>query len=276
MATYESGRQADRARYAAELAARMHAESGDERARYYALMQLVLNWKDDAVGAKAAFHAARSLEDAAWPARLLAHGAMTEGTVLTTAGSFVEARAAFRRAIGHALMTSERQSFKATVRIVELDIACGAIENALQLGRPLAISLRHSGAGETRFELLVLIFGALVLAGEVDEARAVGAELYDLAERVDPRRLYLVLDAMALLACRVGKLELAARIAACAEAAHESHGQAFRRPANEALRRAVESKLQEAVGTAWRVAGGNGSNRLDEAEACQLALGLRA
>ena len=42
VATYDSERQVDRARYAAEIAAPTHAEAGDQRAQYYALLQLAL------------------------------------------------------------------------------------------------------------------------------------------------------------------------------------------------------------------------------------------
>ena len=47
IATYDSARQCDRARYAAELAAAMHAATGDTRSHYYALMQLAGNWRVD-------------------------------------------------------------------------------------------------------------------------------------------------------------------------------------------------------------------------------------
>ena len=47
IATYDSARQCDRARYAAELAAVMHAATGDRRSHYYALMQLAGNWRVD-------------------------------------------------------------------------------------------------------------------------------------------------------------------------------------------------------------------------------------
>ena len=50
---------------------RMHAETRDTRSHYYALMQLALNWRVDTAAARAAFAAARALEDPAWPARLL-------------------------------------------------------------------------------------------------------------------------------------------------------------------------------------------------------------
>ncbi|HEU4516522.1 MAG TPA: winged helix-turn-helix domain-containing protein, partial [Steroidobacteraceae bacterium] len=126
VATYDSERQFDRARYAAELAAGLHAKSGDARGQAYALLQLALNWRDDLAGAGKALATARRLQQPNWPTRLLAHAAIVEGALLASSGKFMEARAAYRRALDHALASSERQALAATVHIVELDIACDA------------------------------------------------------------------------------------------------------------------------------------------------------
>jgi predicted ATPase/DNA-binding winged helix-turn-helix (wHTH) protein len=276
VATYDSTRQCDRARYAAELAAKMHAATGDLRSHYYALTQLAFNWRGDDSAARAAFDAARRLEDPAWPARLLTHGALTEGALLMSRGQFVEARAAYRRAVRLALTMSERQALAATVNIVELDTACGDTASALQLGRPLALSLRHSGRRETRFELLVVVFNALLIAGDITEARATGAELFELAHRFDASELYTVLDAMAFLACVDGRYEVAARIIAVADVAHETHGQARRRPTEEQMRTMVIKLLDQNLESDWRISATDAREHLDEAEACSLALGLRA
>jgi hypothetical protein len=276
IATYDSTRQSDRARYAAELAAAMHAATSDTRSHYYALMLLAFNSYADAAAARRKFDAARRLEDPAWPSRLLAHGALTEGALLMSAGQYVESRGAYLRAMKLALTTSERQALVATVNIVELDIVSGNTAAALQLGRPLAISLRHLGRRETRFELLVLIFSALLLAGETDEARATGAELYDLAMRLDTSKLYSVLDAMAFLACKDRRFDIAARIAVCSDTAHEAHGEGRRRPAEEHMRTSVEAVLEKNLGSAWRSAEAQSPEPLDEVAACSLALGLKA
>jgi predicted ATPase/DNA-binding winged helix-turn-helix (wHTH) protein len=276
IATYDSTRQFDRARYAAELAAAVHSELGDARAQYYALTQLAFNWRGDDAAARAAFEEARRLEDPAWPARLLAQGALTEGALLMSQGEFIEARAAYRRAVRHALTMSERLALAASVNIVELDIACGDTAAALQLGRPLALSLRHSGRRETRFELLGLSFTALLISGDLDEARATGAELYDLALRLDASKLYSVLDAMAYLACKELRYEAAARISVFADAAHTAHGQARRRPTEEKMQSSVVAALDTGLGSGWRASVADGREPLSEASACSLALGLFA
>jgi hypothetical protein len=159
------------------------------------------------------------------------------------------------------------------VHIVELDIASGALAGALQLARPLAMSLRYSGRRETRLELLGLLIGALLLAGEEGEARAIGEELFDVARRLDAGRLYLALDAMALLAAQAGRHEAAARVVRAADAAYERHGQPRRGPAAERVRTECRALLA-AAGAAERPSGD--LEMLDEAEACRLALGQRA
>ena len=273
---YDSTRQCDRARYAAELAATMHESTSDTRARYYALMQLASNWRVDTGAARAAFDAARQLEDSSWPARLLTYGALTEGALLMSAGRFIEARSAYQRAVRLALAISERQALAATVGLVELDIACGDTGAALQLGRPLAGSLRHMGRREARFEILALVFNALLIAGQIEEARATASELYELALRLDTGRLYAVLDAMALFACQEGRHEAAARIAVYADAAHAAHGQVRRRPAEAHIRSALTRQLDTHLGPAWRDTHAGRGEPLEELDACSLALGLRA
>ena len=272
IAVCDSTRQCDRARYAAELAVRMYRESGDAPAQYHALMLLALNWRTDSEVARESFADARRLEDRTWPGRLLAHGAMAEGALLTGAGRFPQARAAYERAVRIALAASERQAFAATVGIVELDIACGRTGEALQLARPLVASLRHVGRRETLFEVLVLAFTALLIEGELQEAHRLGAELYELARKSEMTKLYLALDAMAYLACRRDRFEQAARIAHCAEEAGATHGQVRRRPAEERMRSAVRAILDERLGSSW--ASHVNAEPLDELSACSLALDI--
>lgn len=270
VATYDSMRQWDRARYAAELAASMYADTGDMQARYYALMLLALNWRDDNAAASEVLVTARKLESSSWPARLLTQGALTEGALLLSAGKLSEARAAYQRAVRLALTVSERQGLAATVSMVELDLACEDIGAALQLGRPLSLSLRQSGRRATRVELLAVIFRALLLSGEISEARAIGAELLDSAIRLDPGKLYTALDAMAFLACAEQRYAAAAHIACCADGAYQAHGQAHRRPTDERMRRYINEVLDTQLGAGWQA---TAAGRLsDEAAACSLAL----
>ena len=270
VSSYESLVHCDRARYAAELAATQQAAAGHPRGQYYALALLALNLRGDQAAAHAACDAALALEDPAWPVRLLALGAMTVGALATADGRFPEARDAYAQAMRHAVATSERLALAATVCIVELDVARGDTAAALQLARPLLWSLRHSGRRETLFDLLAVTFTALLLAGELTEARDCGAELLALGRRIDVSKLYAVLDAMAYLACLEGRMDLAARIVASADQALRAHGLPGRRPAGQRIHATLTHKLK--VGGPESAARG----RLDELTACALALGLQA
>jgi predicted ATPase/DNA-binding winged helix-turn-helix (wHTH) protein len=276
IATFESTRQCDRARYAAELAAQMHTESGDLQGRYYSLMLLASNWRIDNEAARAAFDAARALEEPTWPARLRGLGALTEGALLLTRGEFVAARAAYQRALSASLTVSERQALAATAEIVELDVACGEPVAALQLARLLVDRLRHSSRSSVRFGLLVATLQALLQTGELEEARAIGYEILEVGTRLEPARLYTALDAMAQLACAEKHFKIAARIATCADAAYALHGQGERRLTEARLRGQVESCLEHELGAAWRESAIDRSAPLDERGACALALGLAA
>jgi len=274
IATFESTRQCDRARYAAELAASMHADSGELQARYYALMLLASNWRIDNEAARAAFEAARALEDSTWPARLLGLGALTEGALLLTRGEFAAARGAYQRALRASLTVSERQALAATAEIVELDVACGDPSAALQLARPLVERLRYSSRSGVRFGLLVAALQALLQADELQEARAIGYEILEVGTRLESARLYTALDAMAQLACAEKHFKIAARIATCADAAYALHGQGERRLTEARLRAQVESCLERELGADWRKSAVDRSAPLDERGACALALDL--
>jgi hypothetical protein len=200
---------------------------------------------------------------------------LTDGALLMSRGEYAEARLAYQRAVRLALATSERQALAATVNIVELDIACGDTAAALQLGRPLALSLRHSGRREAWFELLMTMFSALLIAGDTTQAGEAGAELYELARRLDAGKLYSVLDAMAYLACIDRRYDAAARIVAFADVAHQNHGQARRRPIEARMRASVTAILDACLGPSWSARAADGCEPLDEAAACALGLGLR-
>jgi predicted ATPase/DNA-binding winged helix-turn-helix (wHTH) protein len=277
IATFESTRQCDRARYAAELAAWMHADSGNLEGRYYALMLLASNWRIDNEAARAAFETARALEDPAWPARLLGFGALTEGALLLTRGEFAGARAAYLRALSASLTVSERQALAATAEIVELDVACAEPVAALQLARPLVERLRHSSRSGVRFGLLVATLEALLQAGELREARAIGCEILEVGARLEPARLYTALDAMTQLACAERRFAVAARVAVCADAAYARHGQGERRLTEARLRTQIETCLVRELGIGWRDSAVDRSAApLDERGACELALGIVA
>jgi predicted ATPase/DNA-binding winged helix-turn-helix (wHTH) protein len=276
LATFESTRQCDRARYAAELAAGIHVGEDELPARYYALMLLASNWRIDNSAAREAFATARSIENPDWPARLLGLGALTEGALLLTRGEFAPARRAYQRALSTSLTVSERQALAATAEIVELDVACGDPDAALALGRLLVERLRHSSRSAVRFGLLVATLHALLQKGELEEARTIALEILEVGTRLEPARLYTALDAMAQLACAEGRYPVAARVAARADAAYAQHGQGERRLTEARLRAQVDECLERELGAGWRESASESQLPLDERGACALALGLVA
>ena len=136
------------------------------------------------------------------------------------------------------------------------------------------MSLRHSGRRETLFDTLVLVFSALLLAGDTAEGREVGAELQSLAQRPDGSKLYGALDAMAYLACVDRRYAEAARISARADLAHELHGQPRRRPVQDKIRRLVLQSLTDNGITTDPAKVAAPREPFDEQAACALALGL--
>ena len=271
---YDSSRNCDRARYAAELAARMYDGCSDLRSRYFALLQLAYNWRDDGAAARSAFEQARALEDAAWPPRLLAYRAVTEGAMQVSAGQFAEARRTYQKAVRLALTTSERQALTTSINIVELDIACGDYEGAVQLGHPLATSLRQLGLREAHLELLCLTCMALLLNGDLQAGRHAAAELHASCRGPDLGRLHGVLDAMALLAGQDGRPTDAVRILQCADAQLAAQGLPQRRPGQKRVRAALETLLNQELAGAW--ADTRAAPDFDARSACALALGLAA
>jgi hypothetical protein len=88
--------------------------------------------------------------------------------------------------------------------------------------------------------------------------------------------LYTALDAMTQLACAEGRYTIAARVAACADAAYALHGQGERRLTEARLRAEIETCLVRELGPRWRESGTDRGAPLDERSACALALGLAA
>jgi predicted ATPase/DNA-binding winged helix-turn-helix (wHTH) protein len=274
VAVHDSMRQRSRAGHAAQLAAQLHAEAGDKRAQYFDLVQLALNSDQDTLAARAALDTAHALEDAAWPPRLLTHGALAEGAWHAAAGDYAQASEACRRALRLALSVSERLALTATVHVVELDLVRGDFAAAIALGRPLEFSLQRAGRRRSCIAVQSLLCAACLLDDRRVEALQYGAELHRAALGPDADWTWLALEAMALLALRDGRDADAARVLACADAGHEARGGRERGPAQRLLRERVVQGL--AAAGAGPVAGGKAvaAGPAAPAEAIALALGI--
>ena len=166
---YDSTRQQDRTRYAAELAAEISAR----RARGpFPVLRPDGRLRGLAVDAATAqFRAAPALQLEILPPRLLAHGALTEGAMLMETGRITEARASFQRG-ETSLTTSAGLPWRPRSVSWSSKTCGGDTAGALQLAgrycrppapRPAGHPVRMTGHGFQR---------ALLIAGE-DRCRPV-------------------------------------------------------------------------------------------------------
>ncbi|WP_457390892.1 ATP-binding protein [Roseateles sp. P5_E1] len=228
------------ARDAAERAARLYRELGDERGEYLSLVEHAFNWRVDGPEARAALAAARTLESPGWPAAVLERGLTTEAVLHLTSGRHDEARRCYQAA----LALCERGGFDAGVMRARLNLAdqaraAGELDLAVQLGEALLAEPGDAGDLACLATIMGNLIGALVAQGRFERAREVArqapARLGRLA--VDDQ-LWVSLDALALLHLQAGRTALAAQLAGAADREFEAHGQMQRQP-NEAADRAM-------------------------------------
>jgi len=228
------------ARAAAERAAQLYRELGDERGEYLALVELAFNWRVDCPEARATLAAARRLENPGWPAAVLERGMTTESVLHLTSGRHEEAR----RCLQAALEVCERGGFDAGVMRARLNLAdqaraAGELDRAIELGETLLAEPGDAGDLICQATILGNLIGALVAQGRWARAREVALECPQRLGRLGlGEQLWVSLDALALLQLHAGNTALAARLAGVADREFEAHGQLQRQP-NEAVDRAA-------------------------------------
>ncbi len=228
------------ARDAAERAARLYRELGDERGEYLALVEHAFNWRVDGPEARATLAAARMLENPGWPAAVLERGLTTEAVLHLTSGRHDEARRCYQAA----LALCERGGFDAGVMRARLNLAdqaraAGELDLAVQLGEALLAEPGDAGDLACLASITGNLIGALVAQGRFERAREVAlAAPGRLGRLAMDDQLWVSLDALALLHLHAGRTELAAQLAGAADREFEAHGQMQRQP-NEAADRAT-------------------------------------
>ncbi|MGM9483938.1 ATP-binding protein [Roseateles sp. NT4] len=228
------------AREAAERAARLYRELGDERGEYLALVEQAFNWRVDGPEARALLAAARTLENPAWPAAVLERGLTTEAVLHLTSGRHDEARRCYRAALD----LCERGGFDAGVVRARLNLAdqaraAGDLDGAVALGEALLAEPGDAGDLTCLASIMGNLIGALVAQGRFDRAREVALQCPPRLGRLElGEQLWVSLDALALLHLHAGRTALAARLAGVADREFEAHGQMQRQP-NEAVDRAA-------------------------------------
>ncbi|HEY9107007.1 MAG TPA: hypothetical protein VIN58_10040, partial [Roseateles sp.] len=236
------------AREAAERAACLYRELGDERGEYLALVEYAFNWRVDCAEARAALAAARRLENPGWPAAVLERGLTTEAVAHLTSGRHGEARRCYQAA----LEVCERGGFDAGVFRARLNLADGAraageLGLAVELGEAMLAEPGDANDLICLATLMSNLIGALVAQGRFDRAREVARDCPRRLGRLALDDLWVGLDSVALLHLHAGNAALAARLAGVADREFEAHGQQQRQPNEAADRAALAAGLARAL-----------------------------
>jgi len=263
-------------RAAALRAEALYAQAGDARGRYLALAHLAFSYRAASPQAEAAFVQMQALEDPAWPAALRLYGCKVEGGLASDAGRVDAARIANERRLALGTVAGSQRDVNAALgNLADLALMGGDAARAVRLGRELLVKL--SGANlrrhrATRVIALGNLLPALLVLGQIAEARQVLAEFAGLAAQFDHMYVIYAADSMAWLAACEGRWDAAAQLLGYGDAAHTAEGQP--REPNEARSRATAEALVVAqLDVSALVAGMANGARLQAAEACALALG---
>jgi len=262
-------------RAAALRAEALYAQAGDARGRYLALAHVAFSYRSASPEAEAAFAQMQALEDPAWPAALRLYGRKVEGGLASDAGRVDAARIANegRLALG-TVAGSERDVNAALGNLADLALMGGDAARAVRLGRELLARLsgaNHRRHRATRVIALGNLLPALLVQGQIAEARQVLAEFAGLTAQFDHMYVIYAADSMAWLAACEGRWDATAQLLGYGDAAYAADGQA--REPNEARSRATAEALVVAhLDASTLVAGMAAGARLQAAEACALAL----
>lgn len=263
-----------RCRAASETAALLYEELGDPLGQYLAWSEYAFNWRVDHPDARRALARAQALEDPRWHAIVISRGRTTGATLDLTSGRFDLAREQFRSVL--AVCERDRHTegiLRAGANLADLERAAGHGEEAVRLGEAMARQLPAHRATGIEFTVLGNLIGALVALGQLDRADEIRAECARRMRRAaEDSGMWCVLDALALLHALRGRLRVAARLGGAADRAYREHGQHARQPNEAADRARLEALLSQQLSAAELQAWRGDGERLDAAEAMQLAL----
>jgi predicted ATPase/DNA-binding winged helix-turn-helix (wHTH) protein len=262
-------------RDAARRAAALCAQTGDRRGRYLALAHLAYSYRyvEEADEATLALDELQRLEDPAWPPSVRLFGARIERQGLTPAQQVAAGRAVNETRL--ALATAAGSDYEvncALVNLADLALMAGDVDDAVARNRSLLTRLSHRHSASRAIALGNLL-EALVLQGDLDQARRAIPEFVDTVTRLEFMFGMFALDALALLAALEQRWGTAVHLLGYSDlgyvARHRDRGP------NE---RAIRDRAAVLVGRhvdaghlrAWMVQG----SRLTAAEACKLATDL--
>lgn len=238
------------ARDAARRAAGFYHALGDRRGEYLALVEYAFNWRVDGPEARAALAQAKALEDPDWPATVLERGWSTDATLLTSAGRYDDARAAFAAALALCQREGHRRGvLRAQLNLADLERAAGRIDMAVQLGEAVLADRRDEPPSSNMGIAYTNLIGALVESGQAPRARALALECrHRLGALMLEACIWPSLDTLALLHLDIGAFDDAARLAGASQREYSVHGQAQRQPNEARDRERLIGELRRELG----------------------------
>jgi tetratricopeptide (TPR) repeat protein len=233
-------------REAVERAIALYRQTGDRESLYRAMGHMAtasaLNGELDA--AADAVQQMDRLHDAAWPPALRWQLLKARIWLLSYSGRLSESVTLCEEALRLAEVSGDEELvFTMLVYLEQGAQAQGRTEDAVARGRRLLELTRHSPFSAQRKFAIGNLATALTDLGQVDEALPLAREA--AAKSAQDGTLWEVLDPLALLAFKLGRIADAARVFGCAEAAH-----AFRK----GRRQVVEQRIRDQVDTMLRSA----------------------
>lgn len=251
-------------------AAELYRRLDDARGRYLALSAVVGSLVAPLPQARRMLDEMTRLERPQWPPRLRRQRKWAEAAVLKSEGRMAEFLAAVRQALALANAAgADHAAVGLRSWLVEAHLALGQADEAVRVGRELILSVRawRSRVGQAP---LVSAANALLLQGDVREARLSLTEFIETSRRRDWDWFGYHADSFALLAALEGRSEAAARlIGYCDHARRRGGGRNLNAALARALAwRAVEAALDAATIERLMAEGAS----LDEEGACALAL----
>ena len=233
-------------REAVERAIALYRQTGDRESLYRAMGHMAaasaLNGELDA--AAEAVQQMDRLHDAAWPPALRWQLLKARIWLLSYSGRLSESVTLCEEALRLAEVSGDEELvFTMLVYLEQGAQAQGRTEDAVARGRRLLELTRHSPFSAQRKFAIGNLATALTDLGQVDEALPLAREA--AAKSAQDGTLWEVLDPLALLAFKLGRMADAARVFGCAEAVH-----AFRK----GRRQVVEQRIRDQVDTMLRSA----------------------
>jgi len=194
------------------LATRIYRELGDTRRLYMALEHIAVSMLTPVPQARELLQELVLLEQPDWPPNLLRLRMVCQGLIRSREGHHAEAREAVLASLAYSRSAgSDRQAARDLSNLVYIHLTSGDTAQAVSLGRELMGGwLARNGIPRTN--ALGNLATALLMEGEVAEARARVTELFDDCRDRGWEGFGVFSSLYALLAASEGRLETAARL----------------------------------------------------------------